>query len=414
MHDAIQPYGDPQLAKLQAEEARLEARVGALERQATGLTDVDLTLRLASARLRIANRLLDATDAAQAPEERLKRIEQVRARARAAMEALEQLRRANVSEEQKHDLLPGEAYSETKSLFRDFIARGGGSLLQPDGAPERQRLAVARAVTAALRKFAGSAANYPPVFRTERLPRFLRRLVNKFLPLLAPENQSEPPYGIAAGSPEAEDTLRAERMKMPLSQAVFYLENELLPQLEEQLLALPGDPLLMHRLRLARERLQEYRGIKLRPRATPINLEQGFYTDWLSQYTADGELLVSINLPVTLRRGSNLDRLREMVQQEVVRRLAGRGISEDLDREYRYRRSLDSGSRGSSRVPSQKLDFARCYRGLQARHPGLVRLEDDRELGRLLEIARTGGRRSTECHVRGLLAAEGDAPLALP
>ena len=51
-------------------------------------------------------------------------------------------------------------------------------------------------------------------------------------------------------------------------------------------------------MRVARERLREYRSIKVMPRATPINLEQGFYTDWLTQYTTDGELLVSIDLPV--------------------------------------------------------------------------------------------------------------------
>jgi hypothetical protein len=93
------------------------------------------------------------------------------------------------------------------------------------------------------------------------------------------------------------------------------------------------------------------------------------------------------------------------MQQEVVRRLAGRGISEPLDRDYRYRRSLNSGTRGSSRVPSQKLDFTVGWRALRELCPALARLEDDRELRRMLEAVRGAGRKSGERAVRTLLAS---------
>ena len=81
-------------------------------------------------------------------------------------------------------------------------------------------------------KYARPDDNYGQLFRTEQLPGPLRRLVNIFFPVLARENQKEPPLGIEEGEQEI---YSSERIKMPLSQAIHYYETELLPELEAEL-----------------------------------------------------------------------------------------------------------------------------------------------------------------------------------
>jgi hypothetical protein len=67
-------------------------------------------------------------------------------------------------------------------------------------------------------------------------------------------------------------------------------------------------------------------------------------------------MLVTVDVPTSFGSGSNLDRMRELVIGEIVRNVAGKEICPELDREYRYLRQLQSGMRGSSRIPSFKLD----------------------------------------------------------
>ena len=101
--------------------------------------------------------------------------------------------------------------------------------------------------------------------------------------------------------------MSSERMKMPLSQAVYYLKTELMPQLRKDLEANPGSRDLQRQISLVQDKLREYKNTTFRSRATPINLEKGFYTDWLNQYTTDGELLVTVSIPVKYSSGTNLD-----------------------------------------------------------------------------------------------------------
>jgi hypothetical protein len=298
-----------------------------------------------------------------------------------------------VSEDQKGLVQSSPGLVEVRTLLERFVAVGGGALLEEETANERNSRLVARALVGAVGKFLAPDDEYRQTFQAERLPPLLRSLVLFFWPILARERQHEPPYGIAEGE---EVLLSSQRMKMPLSQAVYYLENELLPHLDAELSSDPGNPLLERRRTLARERLREYSSIHTIPRATPLNLEHGFYTDWYSHYTADGELLVTVELPVTMRSGTNLDRVREYIQDEVVRRLAGRGVSAELDADYRYRRSLDSGRRGSSRVPSRKVDVRRGFIALREAFPVLQRLEIRNELLGLIDLVRSAGARKAE------------------
>ncbi|MBN1837781.1 MAG: hypothetical protein JW820_18130 [Spirochaetales bacterium] len=385
----LEPLSEREIELLEDQERALAARLGDLELRYSGLRDLDLWLELIAVRLRIAVMSLEAAPGGHAgdPDEWGRRIHE---KALAAVNDLEELRVLDISEDQKSVLKEAPGYAQVRQLLERFVADGGAAWLDERGQDERRTRAVARALAESLRKFVVPEDQYRQVFKTEQLRPLLRRVVGFFWPLLARERQSDPPYGIEEGQ---EVLLRSERMKMPISQAVYYLENELLPRIEQELDEDPGSAFLQRRRTLVQERIREYKNVRFLPRATPLNLEQGFYTDWLSHYTADGELLVTVDVPVQMMSGTNLDRLREYIQNDLVRRLAGKGVCPDLDADYGYRKSLDSGRRGSSRLPGSKVDYARGFRALRQSFPVLRRLDDRRQLQQLLELVRTEGPR---------------------
>ncbi len=158
--------------------------------------------------------------------------------------------------------------------------------------------------------------------------------------------------------------------------------------------------------------MEDYRKLRFFPRSTPVLLEKGYYTEGMTGYTADGEMLVPIPLSVSFRSGTNLDRIMEQVRMDVVRRIAGRGVSRELDREYRHLRSLESGMRGSSRTASMKLDASWGYRVLRQEFPFLARLADKRRFEALVNEIQSG-RGSAERRVETLMADE-QPPASLP
>jgi hypothetical protein len=368
---------DPVLKELLAEEERLAETARAEALAASGLKDLDGELAIVEVKLRIALRLMEAPD----PQHEL-----IRDRALAAARRLEELQAENISEDQRGLLTSAPGYARIRELFQIFVLRGGGGYLEVEEPGSRNARIVARAVVDSIRKYLND--RYDPSFRTEDLPPTLRKLANIFLPILAPEGEEPPPYDIEEGQ---ELTYTSQKMRLPLSQAVLYLERELIPELERTLEQDPGNHEVQRELRSARERLFAYRNLRFAPRSTPINIEKNFYTEWWSEFSSDGELLVSVPLAVSFRSGTNLDRLRDLVQSDVVRRLAGRKVCPALDREYRYRRSLESGRSGSSRVPSFKLDTRRGFSELKNLYPAMKRIENRQQFAALVDLVRSRG-----------------------
>jgi hypothetical protein len=134
-----------------------------------------------------------------------------------------------------------------------------------------------------------------------------------------------------------------------------------------------------------------------------VLLEKGYYTEGMTGYTADGEMLVPIPLPVSFKSGTNLDRKMELVRMDVVRRIAGKGVSRAIDREYRRLRSLESGIRGSSRTASLKLDASWGYRVLRQDFPFLGRLADKGKFGELAILVRSTGSGRSEQRIEALI-----------
>jgi hypothetical protein len=392
------------LQELLERESVLENQISEEDLLYSGLKDLDGILALIAVKFEIANHLLSRFDPNRTNSDGPSTtIELVREKSVAAVAMLEELRNLNISEDQKNLISEAKGYTLVRDQFQAFILRGGGIFLQAKVEEANKVRTVSRALNESLRKFTAADDRYAPMFKTEALPGFLRRLVNFFLPILAPEGQTDPPYGIEEGE---EIRLSSERMKMPLSQGIYYLETELLPRLQNALEQNPGSRGIQRQISIVQERLREYRNITFRTRATPINLEKGFYTDWLSQYTAEGELLITVPVGVQYKSGTNLDRLQEMVQTEFVRRLAGKGICPALDGDYRFRKSLESGRRGSSRLPSFKIDISRGYQEIKQLYPAVKCLEDKPAFRNLIALVSKTGRKRSQKFIENMIRAE--------
>lgn len=380
--------------------------VASAARDYAGLSNLDHVLGLVECRLQIALAILQllATTGEPAP--------QLHARAREAAQAaiamLDELLASGVSDDQRSAISDHPAYVAAKQTLERLIVAGGGSLLEPESLPVAKARLVSGVIAAALRAHAAPDDRYHQLIRPENLPRWLRTPVRLLFSVIAPEYQAEPPYGIEEGD---EEQLTAERIRLPLSQAILFLREEVLALLREQLAETPGDAELQARIADTEHYITQLERLRFIPRPTPLVIEHGYYTNAIGGYTADGELLVSVPLAVSYRSGTNLDRVRDMVKQQVARRLAGRGVSETLDQNYRHLRSLQSGLRGSSRTPSLKLDAHRAFIQLKREIPMLRRIDTTDGLRQLLEMAGRSRRRVLQAAIEAMLA---DPRTALP
>jgi hypothetical protein len=399
-----------EIAALQAEEERLAARARETEDALSGLKELETLLALARVRLSLCMRLMEKLSAPAGSGEKEELSTAIRDKALSAFRIVEGLLAENVSEDQRDAVSRDPAYAPVKELLERFIVSGGGGFLEDEASAGPAPRLLARSLVAAIRKYAGEDDLYPPLM-LEDYPPFVQSVLRALFPILIHEHPQQPPYGIDEGE---ETTHSSPRMKLPLSQAVHYLENVVLPELRRKLGQSPGDSRLQAEIAETERTAEEYRRLRFFPRSTPVLLEQNFHTQGMSFYTPDGELLVPIPLPVTMRSGTNLDRKMELVRAELVRRLAGRGVSPELDREYRRLRSLESGIRGSSRTASLKLDASWGFRVLKQGFPALSRLEEKQAFRELAEAAMRGSAASSQKRVSALLEAERPGVKGLP
>jgi hypothetical protein len=383
-----------EIQSLRAEESRLEEDVRLTEESLSGLRDIDLVLSLAATKLALCVQLMKTVSTPAAQEE-------ITRTSLAALRLVEGLLSENISEDQKGIVQSNPLYPRVRARLEEFLMAGGGGFLEARQADARARRLLSRTIVASIRKFTGIDDRYVPL-DLDDYPPFVRKALLLLFPVMVRENPEQPPYGIEEGQ---EVTSSSRSMKLPLTQAIFYMENELLPELEKKLEASPGSGTLQEEIRGVRERVEEYRKLRFFPRSTPVLLEKGYYTEGITGYTADGEMLVPIPMAVTYRSGTNLDRIMEQVRMDVVRRIAGKGVSAELDREYRHLRSLESGIRGSSRTASMKLDTSWGYRVVRQEFPFLARLSDKRRFEELVgEIQK--GQGSAERRVEALMAGD--------
>lgn len=399
MSTSLQDVLSIETRTLLEEESRLANAVRAMEESLAGLRDIDLLLSLAVARLTLCMQLMKRLTGRADPAARRELGEMITEKSLAALRLVEGLLAENISEDQKGIVQANPLYPKVKKLLEQFLIAGGGGFMESRQADVRKKRVLSQSIVAAIRKYTGEDDRYPP-FELERYPPVVQKLLLFLFPVMIRQNPQMPPYGIEEGQ---EVTYAAQNMKLPLSQAIFYMENELLPDLKMKLMKSPGARALQEEIHRVQVRVDDYKKLRFFPRSTPVLLEKGYYTEGMTGYTADGEMLVPIPLPVSFKSGTNLDRKMELVRMDVVRRIAGRKVSRDIDREYRRLRSLASGIRGNSRTTSMKLDTVWGYRVLRQDFPFLRRLTDKAMFEELVKLVQAGSLTSCEGRIAALI-----------
>ncbi|HUI70963.1 MAG TPA: hypothetical protein VL354_10630 [Spirochaetia bacterium] len=390
-----------QIQQLLSLEAALEEDARALDSRHSGLKDIDGILALVRAKLRVCLAMMQRP--LPAGSGFAEREAAIGRRAASAVRLVESLVSENISEDQKGIVQASPAFAEVKKLFEEFLVSGGGGFLEPLEIDQRKKRILSRIVAVSVRRYMGDDDRYPPL-DIQRYPQFVQKALLTLFPIFIRLRPQKPPYGIEEGE---EITYSSRAMRLPLSQAILYIEDEVLPGLERRLAEEPGDQGLQEEMSRVRKQLEEYRRLKVFPRAAPVlPLEKGYHTQGMTGFTPDGEILVSIPVRVTFKSGTNLDRKMELVRMDVVRRIAGRGVSPEIDREYRRLRSIESGLRGSSRTPSFKLDPAWGSWVLRRDFPFLSRLSDKERFQELVRIVQSGSLRSSEQRIAALVTQD--------
>ena len=411
MESSIRHTLSIEIEKLLDEESRLEREMRTAEEKLSGLRDIDLVLTLAGTKLSVCLLLLKRAADGRDPGAREGLEETISEKALAALRLVEGLLAENISEDQKGIVQAAPLYARVKAQLEEFLLAGGGGFLEVRQADARKRRVLSQSVVAAIHKYVGEDDRYPAL-ELENYPPFVRKALLFLFPVMIREKPEKPPYGIEEG---AEVTYSSRNMKLPLSQAIFYMENELIPELEKKLAESPGSRSLQEEITNIQERAEDYKRLRFFPRSTPVLLEKGYYSEGMTGYTADGEMLVPIPLAVSFRSGTNLDRKMELVRMDVVRRIAGRRVSAHIDTEYRRLRSLESGIRGNSRTTSMKLDAAWGYRVLRQDYPFVGRLSDKKRFEELVRIVQSGGTGTSERRIAALIEQDQEeAPLLSP
>ena len=228
---------DRHTGELLAEEARLEGAARDMDSRLSGLKDIDLLLALARVKLRLCLAMMKRAEGRGRSSFESLEVP-VGRRAASAIRIVESLVSQNVSEDQHGIVQTSPLFAETKRLLEEFLISGGGGFLEPLQLDEHKTRVLSRTVATSIRKFMGEDDRYPPL-DIERFPPFLQTLLLTLFPVFIRLRPQKPPYGIEEGE---EVTYTSPAMRVPLSQAIHYMENELLPELERRLAADPGHP----------------------------------------------------------------------------------------------------------------------------------------------------------------------------
>ncbi|NOY09299.1 MAG: hypothetical protein GXP33_10720 [Spirochaetes bacterium] len=360
------------LHELEKEIHLLQEEIDKTDQIYSGLKEITPILKLAGSRFSLCRHYLNALTI-RPPVIPVREIyEKAKKAANLGLNSLESLLRTELSNEDRAVIIKDPEYTRAKDKLRNIILAGGGVFFEAKAVSAKKLKLISRTLAASIIKFSVRDDNYPPP-ETENYPRFIKKLINLFFPVLLRSDQQPPPYGIEEGE---EKLYRSEKIKMPLNQAILYYEEELLPELKRKLLEDPGNMFIQQQIYSVGRKVEEYKHLKFIPRSTPIVIEKGFYTDWISGYTENGELLVNVPVPAEFGSKTNTDRIMELVRMDFVKSIAGKGISKELDKQYKYLKSLKSGIRGSSRTPSLKVDTQTGYRLLKYDIPFLSCLEN--------------------------------------
>ena len=364
------------LAELEAAESALTLKFEGVENELSGLIDFDLGLALVVCRLDIAILGVSVRSRGSSGGERL--FARTSRAGREAVELYDHLKSS--ANESLTDIDDFPLDQQIKSRLEALILGGGGALFDIE-LPSRGNSSeiIASVIADAVAKYAPPDDQYESIFGGESL----LPIINRFFPGFVAGANVRPPYGVDEA--EIEST---RQIVLPLSQAIAFYRQ-----------ILEGVSSDQKKTEEIEHRLSELEAISVRPRPQPLILPTGYYTEGLTRFTRDGEPLIPIALEASYSTGTNLDRVMELIRDEVVRKIAGKGLCEPLDAEIDRLRSLESGRRGNRMFPRSALDTSRWFSRVRLRYPQLQILEDKSAVTRFISIALHSRTRALRKHI---------------
>jgi hypothetical protein len=401
MGNSVQVYIDGRIKDLLEEDKILTSKVAAFEVAYSGLKDIDSLLELASLKMKIATELLSLRESNKQIREEYS--DTVRKKAHEAMFIVEDLLKLTIDDNEKANILTSDKYKNFQELTSLFLLKGGSVFFETRITSKKKSRLISKVIAHAINRWVFPDDSYRAAVDLKNLPPFIRSFLNFFLPWLWQDSDGASGTGIEEGE---EENITSEKLKLPLSQAIFYLENEVLTQLHEDLEESPGDPILQAQINEIKDQVATLNKMKYFPRSVPVFPEKGYYTESMTSYTTEGELIINVKIPVSYKSGNRIDRMQEMVKGEIARSLCGRGISPELDEEYSHLKSLESGIRGSSRTPSLKLDIDKAFSILRLAIPTLRQIENKDEFKKLVGLVLTYGEEESRKRIERLISEE--------
>jgi hypothetical protein len=397
MKHAIEDQFKKKLHEYLNRERVLKKKQDEIETAFSGLKDIDERYSLINIKFAISLAIINQIESFHPGEDIIKLRDLARDKAREAVRLLEDLLETNISEDQKELVTKSPGYKEAKESLHQLLLKGGGAFFTTKIDDRKKINKITKIIHGAIRKFLQPDDNYTQLFKTEEVTGFLKTIVEFFLPVFGRPGQKPPPDGIDEGE---EIFYSSKKMRLPLSQAVYYLEHEMLPDLRRKLEISPYDRELQHQVYRTEKKIEELKKMKFIPRSSPVFPEKDFYSQGLTGYTEDGEMLITLSLPVIYKSGTNLERMQEMVCAEITRQMAGKKLCPELDAEYEHLKKIESGLRGSSRTPSLKLNTYMGFKTLKNMYPFLAKLENKRTFKKLLRYVSKTDRKHTEKLIR--------------
>ena len=291
----------------------------------------------------------------------------------------EKLQSANVSLDQRGLITDSDEMKEIRRQFDMLLSSGGEVLFNAPRSQTKKQKKLIQAVQKALLKHTG------PIHGTSETA-----LAQEQAKIEIPEGE--------------EEVNVSDRMILPLSQAILFLEEELLPEIEKKLADLPGDPDLQRQRDSVIDQTNRLQTVKFFPRSRPLlpDASKDLITESLTSFTGHGEPLVSVKLPVVGDSGNTYDHLLEHIKAEIINECAGRGVSSELDAEVKKIRSTSSGKRGGFTEAIDKIDISKSFRSLRFVYPFLRRLENRDELKLLADLAFSGKKADLNLALTGM------------
>jgi len=313
----------------------------------SGLIDLDLTFDLVEARLRLALTLVRHADRS----DETAKTALAREAAVAALLDLERMAGSGVSLDQTGVIRDDTRMDNVRVLMRDLLDAGGAPLFSAEPDPRKARKVI-RILTQAFLRHAGH--------RSQDV------------------------------EPGDEDIVFSDSMTLPVSQAALMVREEFIPALRDQLERDPGNKDLQRRLSLLAQQAEIFENVRFFPRARPVEIEPGLLTDTLVGFAPNGEPVVRMRIPVMSSTGNRHDRIREQVENQVIRSIAEKGFSPELDTSTRRSRSASSGLRGAPDDKFAALRTEDAFREVTTAFPFLARLDDPNALAQLVDLAEQG------------------------